>query len=700
MQAGANSLGTDVALVTIGTDHTCAKKTDGTLWCWGKNDMGQLGIGTTNNSPTPTQVGPSILGNDVMDVELADSISYARKRDGTIWSWGLYVTVPSIAGAVRCDANDATCGVNETQESSPADCRTATCGDGKCMRNETSQNCPSDCKMAVQVAVGGGHSCARKSDGTLWCWGGNYCGQLGINQFSGVYAAKPLPMQAGAFTIDSDVAEVALGGKQFVTDPLGPRHEHSCALKKDGSLWCWGNNDYGQLGNATTTSASIPVPTPPILGNDVAEVSLGWYHTCARKTDNTAWCWGANSMGQLGNGTTSNVPFPVQVGLNTLGSNVAQIRAGGETTCARKTDGTVWCWGRGTIDIANPQQVAGLGNTVVDIAVGSSHACARKNDGTLWCWGFNSLGQLGIGNTDSINTVVQTGATTLGNNVAQVALGTDFGCAIKTDGTLWCWGQQLHGEIGNGSDETTGSCQTTPVQIGANTLGNKVAGVALGDGHACALKDDGTVWCWGEAPGMFEYSMFNYRYPVEVPWCGDGICTLHERDNDTCPDCTPKVGDGVCDPFLNCVLLPELPAWECDTDCACDDGDKCTQPDTLHNGICVGVSPVKCPADGCHDVAGVCDPATGQCSNSPKPDGTACPGGACHAGICVPDGSDSGSANGASGSSANGSGASSGASPNNTAGCSCDMTGGSLPNTAAWLSLGLLLLVRRKRTSA
>ncbi|MBK9262291.1 MAG: hypothetical protein IPM54_21105 [Polyangiaceae bacterium] len=115
-----------------------------------------------------------------------------------------------------------------------------------------------------QVAVGGGHSCARKSDGTLWCWGGNYCGQLGINQFSGLYAAKPLPMQAGAFTLGSDVAEVALGGKQFVVFQE-PNQEHSCARKTDGTLWCWGNNDYGQLGNGTTISKSTPVPTPPSL---------------------------------------------------------------------------------------------------------------------------------------------------------------------------------------------------------------------------------------------------------------------------------------------------------------------------------------------------------------------------------------------------------------------------------------------------
>ncbi|MBK9262292.1 MAG: hypothetical protein IPM54_21110 [Polyangiaceae bacterium] len=125
------------------------------------------------------------------------------------------------------------------------------------------------------------------------------------------------------------------------------------------------------------------------------------------------------------------------------------------------------------------------------------------------------------------------GATTLDNNVAQVALGTDHGCAVKTDGTLWCWGLRLHGAIGDGSDETDGCCQTTPVQIGESTLGNDVAEVALGDGHGCALKVDGTIWCWGEAPGMFKYGMFNYKYPVEVPWCGDGVCTFMSATAET-----------------------------------------------------------------------------------------------------------------------------------------------------------------------
>lgn len=221
---------------------------------------------------------------------------------------------------------------------------------------------------------------------------------------------------------------------------------------------------------------------------------------------------------------------------------------------------------------------------------------------------------------------------------------------------------------------------------------------------------------------MFKYGMFNYKYPVEVPWCGDGVCTLYERDSGNCPDCTPTVGDGVCDPFLNCILIPELPAWECDTDCnPCDDGDACTQTDTLFNGICIGLNPVKCPVDACHDAAG-CDPATGQCSNPPKPDGTPCPGGACQVGICTPNGgsggptvtsssssgsgsSGAGGAGGTAGNDVGGNGAitsssSNGGPPDDSNGCSCKTTGGSSSGAAAWLALGLLAVVRRRQNDS
>jgi MYXO-CTERM domain-containing protein len=172
--------------------------------------------------------------------------------------------------------------------------------------------------------------------------------------------------------------------------------------------------------------------------------------------------------------------------------------------------------------------------------------------------------------------------------------------------------------------------------------------------------------------------------PLQIPWCGDGICSVAERDYGTCvADCTPKIGDAICDPFLDCHLTPSIPAWECDLDCPCDDGNACTQGDVWQNEVCVGSEPVTCTAaDECHEAA-TCDPAMG-CSNPQKEDGTTCTNGTCLAGICIPK-IDTGTSDGPDG---------------DDTGCSCKTTGDSWSNTASWLGLGLLALAGVRRRSS
>jgi len=194
---------------------------------------------------------------------------------------------------------------------------------------------------------------------------------------------------------------------------------HSCARLFDGSVRCWGANDSGQLGNGTASDSATPVPVPS-LGTDVAEVSAGDLSTCARKTDGTLWCWGNNVSGQLGDGTTDSAFVPVQVA--SLGNQVAEVSAGDLFACARKTDGTLWCWGTGFIDGAasgsslTPVPVAALGDTVAEVSTGDGAACARKTDGTVWCWGDNTFGIIGDGTTTTRPAPVPVAA--LGADVA------------------------------------------------------------------------------------------------------------------------------------------------------------------------------------------------------------------------------------------------------------------------------------------
>jgi alpha-tubulin suppressor-like RCC1 family protein len=263
---------------------------------------------------------------------------------------------------------------------------------------------------------------------------------------------------------------------------VGAGYFHTCAIKQDGSLWCWGRNNYGQLGDGTYSGKSTPVQ---IMSSGVFSVALWLNHTCAVKIDGSLWCWGDNGYGQLGDGTNTSRTTPVQIT-----SGVSSVALGGYHTCAVKIDGSLWCWGDngygqlgdGTNTSKNtPVQIT---SGVSSVALGEYHTCAVKTDGSLWCWGRNNYGQLGDGTDEEKNTPVQI----MSSGVSSVALGGHHTCAVKTDGSLWCWGDNGYGQLGDG----TNTSRTTPVQI---TSG--VSSVALGFSHTCAIKQDGSLWCWG-----------------------------------------------------------------------------------------------------------------------------------------------------------------------------------------------------------
>ena len=311
--------------LAAGDDHTCARKTDGTLWCWGSNTDGQLGDGNIGAKASPVQVGA--LGTLVAEVAAGVGHTCARKTDGTLWCWG-----QNFQGQL---------------------------GDGDIVDKASPVQVSALGTLVAEIAAGRLHTCARKTDGTLWCWGSNIDGQLG----DGTAGNKPSPVQVGA--LGTLVAEVAAG--------VG----HTCARKTDGTLWCWGLNFQGQLGDGTTGDKSSPVQVGA-LGTLVAEIAAGNLHTCARKTDGTLWCWGNNDHGQLGDGTSKSKSSPVQVGA--LGTLVAEVAAGGNHTCARKTDGTLWCWGTdgtGNTDVL-PMQVDGAARAAARAAAQAEQEAAIK----------------------------------------------------------------------------------------------------------------------------------------------------------------------------------------------------------------------------------------------------------------------------------------------------------------------------------
>ncbi|TMF58097.1 MAG: RCC1 repeat-containing protein [Chloroflexi bacterium] len=335
------------------------------------------------------------------------------------------------------------------------------------------------------IAGGGYHSLAVKSDGTVWAWGLNLYGELG----NGTTTNSSTPVPVSGLT---GVTAIAAG------------FYHSLAVKSDSTVWAWGLNQNGQLGNGTTTSSSIPVPVSGLSG--AIAVASGQYHSLALKSDGTVWAWGYNGFGQLGNGITGgSSSTPVQVsGL----SGATGIAGGQDHSLALKSDGTAWAWGYNfwgqlgngtTTNSSTVVQVSGLGG-VTAIAGGLAHSLAVKSDGTVWAWGYNIYGQLGNGTTTSSSTPVQVSGL---SGVAAIAGGGQHSLALKSDGTVRAWGRNIAGQLGTG---TPGGISSTPVAV----IGlSGVTAIAGGAAHSLALSSPPSCPAAGATPATERASSTN-----------------------------------------------------------------------------------------------------------------------------------------------------------------------------------------------
>jgi alpha-tubulin suppressor-like RCC1 family protein len=315
----------------------------------------------------------------------------------------------------------------------------------------------------------------------LYVWGLNSSGQLGIGT-SGAGVNESSPVQVGALTNWSTSRRTLFGG-----------NNSNGAIKKDNTIWVMGDNGQGQLGTDNGTNYSSPVQLGALT--NWKEAAGGNYHTAAVKTDGTLWGWGRNALGQVGDGTTTVRSSPVQVGSLTTW---LQVAAGYAWTAAITTDGKLYAWGYNgqgqlgqgnTTNYSSPVQVGAL-TTWAKVACGQLHVLAIKTDGTLWAWGLNNSGQVGIGTSGSgvnVSSPTQVGALTTWSQVGGL---TDASIAIKTDGTLWMWGANTYGQLGDGT--ITG--RSSPVQVGSLTTWDKIGMTGYA---ANVIKTDGTLWSWG-----------------------------------------------------------------------------------------------------------------------------------------------------------------------------------------------------------
>ncbi|WP_253900279.1 RCC1 domain-containing protein, partial [Corallococcus carmarthensis] len=332
---------------------------------------------------------------------------------------------------------------------------------------------PCSPKRVAWIAAGGAHSLVVRQDGTADAWGHNGYGQLGdgtnMDQF------LPVPVQVQGLT-----GVTALSATAY----------HTLALKQDGTVWAWGYNDSGQLGDTDDVVRVTPAPVAGLMG--VTALASGTYHSLALKQDGTVWAWGMNNLGQLGDGTTvsrtERMPVPGLTGVTALAASTYH-------SLALKRDGTVWTWGYNSSgqlgDGTNasrftPVQVQGL-TDVSAIAAGLVHSLALKHDGTVWTWGRNTDGQLGNGTAVNSPVPVQVLGLT---GASAITAGAAHTLALKQDGTAWTWGRNDVGQLGVG----TVASSLTPARVQGLTTVTALAG---GDAHSLALLGDGTVWAWG-----------------------------------------------------------------------------------------------------------------------------------------------------------------------------------------------------------
>ena len=576
---------TDATAITTGSYHSCALRQNGTITCWGNNRYGQLGNGTTQSSSVPVGV------LDITDATaitagggfLFSSHSCALHQTGAISCWGensngqlgngqsgedsdssVPVRVNGITDATAITTGwEHSCALHQTG--------TVSCwgsnergqlGNGTRTASLTDDSADPSGPVRVNgitdatfITTGWDHSCALHQTGAVSCWGENGAGQLGNGQSTGYWNSAG-DWQDGT---DSSVP-VGVDGITDIT-AIAARGGHSCALHQTGTITCWGNNWNGQLGNgATSYFSSVPVEVVDGI-TDATALTAGWGHSCALHQTGAVSCWGLNSNGQLGNGqsgedTDSSVPVRVN-GI----TDATALTAGGDElnshSCALHQTGAVSCWGANSngqlgngqsgedTDSSVPVRVNGITNATA-LTAGSYHSCALRQNGTITCWGNNKHGQLGNGTISNFSSV-PVGVLDITDATAITAGGGFFlshSCALHQTGAMSCWGNNQYGQ--STGDWQDGTDFSVPVRVDGIT---DITAIAAGGGHSCALHQTGTITCWGIlGADSFE--------PLKVEGISDATaitaglvhsCALHQTGTVSCwgANGTGQLGNGV-----------------------------------------------------------------------------------------------------------------------------------------------------------
>lgn len=501
-------LASGVTALAGGGFHTCALTTGGGAKCWGRNDSGQVGDGTTAYRVTPADV-----------VGLADGVTAL-----TAGYW--HTCALAMTGGVRCWGNNIY----------------GNLGDGTTTSQVTPVEVVGLASGMAALAAGNNHTCALTRAGGAKCWGSNSSGQLG----DGTMPNRLAPVDVVGLA--SGMTALAAGGY------------HTCTLTAAGGVKCWGNNTFGQLGDGTAIIRATPGDVMG-LADGVATLMAGDFHTCALTTAGGVTCWGRNNTGQLGDGTLISRSAPVAVvGLT---DGVTALVTGNNHTCALTTAGGVKCWGSnasgqlgdGTMtDRVTPVDVVGLASGMTGLGAGASHTCALTAAGGVKCWGRNTYGQLGDGTTT--DRLTQVNVVGLASDMTALAAGYSHTCALSMMGEAKCWGYNYYGQLGDG----TRMDRLTPVDLVG--LADRVTALTVGDYHACMLTTMGGAKCWGSSGyGQLGDGIggTDRTTPVEVVGLANGVTAIAAGYTHTCA--VSMTGGVKCWGQNNCGQLGVNPGW-------------------------------------------------------------------------------------------------------------------------------------------
>ena len=478
------------ASTTAAIDNTGAGGTSGKLWEWGLNNAGQLGDDTFS-ATNGTFIVDLARGN-VFNCSMMANTSFSfinAVASGPECSFTLILTQDSTG------SRTAVWPANVLWDNGSAPVPTGTAG----RISIFSFTSPNGGKKWFGSLLE--RDFYGDASPTTFTWGSNAAGELGLKD--AVPRAAPAPQGASSWSV--------------ITSGVS----HISAIKSDGTLWGWGNNSSGAFGNNTATAQSSPVQIGTLA--TWSSVKGATFFSGAIKTDNTLWGWGINTSGSLGDNTATTRSSPVQIGTLATWSKVAAF---GQSMAAIKTDNTLWAWGLGTSgqigdDTAatksSPVQIGTLA-TWSALAVhgpGSSNMTAIKADGTLWAWGLGSGGRVGDNAATTRSSPVQIGTLATWSVTAH---GNGHTLAVKTDGTLWAWGVNTNGVVG----DNTATTRSSPVQIGTLSTWSTIS--TGGYSFSMAIKTDGTLWGWGlNGSGQVgNNTLITQSSPVQI---GVGITT-------------------------------------------------------------------------------------------------------------------------------------------------------------------------------